>query len=193
MDRHISWSPINLEDTWAGINSKPGTLGTCTSLCPLWVRGNRKCLLSWYCSESTAPLELQMLRKHLRLEEIITISISILKWCFDSVCVLSMSVNNYKVLTQCAVPKLPHSSHRAGMRTCTLRSLQSSSLDLNKHVCNDGRRGTLEAFKESENSKRQRQHFTQFLSASVEHTKWFHWNQFCCYIFNSSCINMWVS
>lgn len=133
MDRHtISWSPIYLEDTWAGINSKPGTLGTCTSLCPLWVRGNRKQSLSWCRSESTAPLELRMLRKHLRLEEIITISISILKWCFDSVCVLSVSVNNYKVLTQCAVPKLPHSRRRAGARACTRRSLESSSLDLNE-------------------------------------------------------------
>lgn len=55
-----------------------------------------------YNSESTAPLELWMLRKHLRLKEILTISISILKWCFDGLYVFSRSVNNYKVLTQCA-------------------------------------------------------------------------------------------
>lgn len=92
-----------------------------------------------------------------------------------------MSVNNYKVLTQCAVPKLPHSRHRAGARACTHHSLESSSLDLNERVCNDRQHGTgavllpsLEAFKESENSKRQRQRFTQSLSAYVEHTKWFH-------------------
>lgn len=52
---------------------------------------------------------------------------------------------------------------------------------MSQRVWDDGRHGTgavvllsLEAFKESENSKRQRQRFTQSLRASVEHTKWFH-------------------
>lgn len=36
------WRILGLE-----FNSKPGTLGACTSLCPLWVGGNRKRVLSW--------------------------------------------------------------------------------------------------------------------------------------------------
>lgn len=135
-------NPIYLEETWAGTDRcKPGTLGAHTSLCPPRTGWNRKWLPSLYSSDSTAPPELWRLRQHLRLEETITISISILKWCFESLCLFSRSANNYKVLTQCAIQK-SHSSHCACVHAYTCSSLVSSSLYFNECVCYDRRHGT---------------------------------------------------